>query len=237
MPTSPLAPLLQHLRRAASPTDGGLTDGQLLEAFVTARDEAAFEALVRRHGPMVLGVCCRILRDTHDAEDAFQATFLVLARKAGSIHKQPSVGSWLYGVAYRISRQAQRRLARQGRREHPRPEALPERPDPYPEPGQEVSLREALAILDEELGRLPEKFRAPVVLCYLQGKTNEEAARELGCPAGTVFSRLSRGREMLRHRLTRRGMVLSASVLARLADPNAAPAGALVLSTFKAALR
>src|SRR5262245_49668517 len=129
MPTSPLAPLLQHLRRAASPTEGGLTDGQLLDAFVTARDEAAFEILVGRHGPMVLGVCRRILRDTHDAEDAFQATFLVLARKAASVVPREMVGNWLYGVACRTASKAKSLAARRREKERevrqtPRPEPL-----------------------------------------------------------------------------------------------------------------
>jgi RNA polymerase sigma factor (sigma-70 family) len=209
--------------------DTGPSDAQLLDAFARGGEEAAFTLLVRRHGRLVWGVCRRVLRDPHDAEDAFQATFLVLAKKAASIRKQSSVGSWLYGVAYRLACQLRKRAARRRRHEGAAPdESREEPPDPRPEPAPELSLREALAILDEEVGRLPQKFRDPVVLCYLQGKTNEEAARELRCPAGTVKGRLLRARELLCARLTRRGAALSAAALAVLlataAEAAVAPA-------------
>jgi RNA polymerase sigma factor (sigma-70 family) len=210
-------------------TDTGPSDAHLLEAFTRAGQEAAFDQLVRRHGRLVWSVCRRVLRDPHDAEDAFQATFLVLARKASSIRKQSSVGSWLHGVAYRLSSRMRHRLEHRHRHERPGPaETQDEQTDSSREPVQELSLREALAILDEEVDRLPEKFRAPVVLYYLQGKTNEEAARELRCPAGTLKSRLLRARELLCARLTQRGVALSAAslsvLLATTAEAAMAPA-------------
>jgi RNA polymerase sigma factor (sigma-70 family) len=219
--------------------DTAPSDAQLLDAFARGGEETAFTLLVQRHGRLVWGVCRRVLRDPHDAEDAFQATFLVLARKASSIRKQSSLGSWLYGVAFRLSCQLRKRLVRQRRHEQtgPNPDELDtDRPDPHPEPAQELSLREALTILDEEVGRLPEKFRAPVVLCYLQGKTNEEAARDLRCPAGTLKSRLLRARELLSARLTQRGAALSAGsltvLLATAADAAVPPTRAAVASAM-----
>ncbi|HZY87433.1 MAG TPA: sigma-70 family RNA polymerase sigma factor [Gemmataceae bacterium] len=192
------------LRAVAAPAGGALSDAQLLERFTTARDEAAFETLLWRHGPMVLGTCRRVLRHPQDAEDAFQATFLVLARKAGAIGKRESVGSWLYKVAYRAALRARARAARQ-----PRSGAA------WPEPAAPEARRPAddlRPVLDAELNRLPEKYRAPLVLHYLEGKTVEQAARELGCPSGTLASRLARGRELLRDRLARRGVALTAAL-------------------------
>src|SRR5262245_20697592 len=164
MATNRLRNALEHLRHALAPTgEGGPTDGQLLARFAATRDEAAFEALLRRHGPMVLGVCRRVLRHAQDAEDAFQATFLVLARKAGSVSNGEAVGSWLYGVASRTAREALAVQARRRARETqvqdmPHPEVQPEEfPDWQP-------------LLDQELSRLPEKYRAPLVLCELEGK-------------------------------------------------------------------
>src|SRR5262249_53529694 len=151
-------------------------DADLLERFAVRGDEAAFEALVRRFGPMVLGVCRRILGDAHDAEDAFQATFLALAKKARGVRKRGAVGSWLYGVAYRTASRARADAA--GRQSRERQAPLP----PAADPVQEAIRHDLQAVLDEEMNRLPKKYRSPLVLCYLEGRTNAEAARELGCP-------------------------------------------------------
>jgi Flp pilus assembly protein CpaB len=224
--------LIHYLRRLPESENAQqLTDGQLLERYLRRRDEWAFVALVRRHAPMVLGVCRRVLRHADDAEDAFQATFLVLVRKAAAIGKRESVGSWLYKVAYRVSFRA--RQAAYKRRLVERQVALP-------------TAREATAdelwwelrtLLDEELARLPEKYRNSLVVCYLEGKTKEEAARQLGCPPGTISSRLARGREILRSRLAQRGVVVSAAGLATAMSSGSASASAsLVDSTVQAAL-
>ncbi len=225
--------ILQHFRRVLStqPADA-LSDGQLLERFTKHRDASAFEALVQRHGPMVLGVCRRVLADEHDAEDAFQATLLVLVRKAASIRQHESVGSWLYGVAYRIALKARALAARRAWHER---QVLQRSP---PDALAEVVWHDLRPILDEEVNRLPEKYRAPVVLCHLQGKTNEEAARHLRCPLGTVKIRLARARTLLQTRLTRRGCTLSAAALGGLLEQSAAPAAvptALAASTVKIA--
>ncbi len=234
MATSTLNPVIDQLRRAVLLPDGaGLTDGQLLESFVSRQDEAAFAALVRRHGPMVLGVCRRVLRHHHDAEDACQATFLVLARKAGSVVPRDMAANWLYGVAYRTARKTRTLLARHRVRETqvtemPKSEAT--------EPDH--CWRDLQPLLDQELRRLPDKYRVPIVLCDLEGKTGKEAARQLGWPEGTVASRLSRGRRTLAQRLTRRGLALSAGSLAAVVSRNAASAGvptSLVSCTVKAA--
>jgi len=189
-------------RDAAQPTDG-----QLLQRFAAGQDEGAFALLVRRHGAMVLGVCRRVLDNEHDAEDAFQATFLVLARQAQSIRKLESVGSWLYGVAYRISLRARADAARR--------RALEEQARTMPEqdPFVEAAWRELRPVLDEEVNRLPPKYRDPIILCYLEGKTNTEAARALGWTKGTVSGRLARARELLRSRLVRRGVTVTPALL------------------------
>src|SRR5262249_45381533 len=155
-----------------------------LERFVAHREEAAFAALVQRHGAMVLGVCRRVLHHEHDAEDACQATFFVLARKAASVRNRESVGSWLHGVAFRVARDL--RDARARRRAQPWPEGDVAQVEAEPE----VTRREVQAALDEELQRLPDKFRAPLVLCYLQGKTRDEAAHQLRWTPGTLRGRL-----------------------------------------------
>jgi len=218
---------------AAAQATQGCTDRQLLERYVSGGDEEAFTALVRRHGPMVIGVCRRFLREIHDAEDAFQATFLVLARKAASIRKRESVGSWLHGVALRVARKARGENACRSKREqgHPLPPAV--------DPADDVSWGEVRTVLDEELGRLPAAYRAPLILCYLEGQTQDEAARRLGVSKSTFRRRLERGRRLLQGRLTRRGVTLSAGLCASLVSGTtgsaAVPKG-LTAATVKTAL-
>jgi polysaccharide export outer membrane protein len=226
--------VLSHLHHVALIHEcGDLTDAQLLERFLRRHNEIAFSALVRRYGPMVLGVCRRVLAHHHDADDAFQATFLVLVRKAASIRPHSCVGPWLYGVAYRTalkarSSAARRRSAEQkAGRERSLTAPADTRYDPSP-------------LLDEELGRLPEKYRAPVVLCLLQGKSRKAAAGLLGWSEGTLSGRLARAKQVLGERLRRRGVVPAAGALiASAAEGVAAPApvpGLLVAGTVKAAL-
>src|SRR5579883_1533870 len=189
-------------------TLAGLSDGQLLDRFVNQREEAAFAALLRRHGPMVLHVCRRVLGRIQDAEDVFQAAFLLLARKGGMIRKRDAVGSWLHGVAYRLAVRAKAQARRRQAHEH---QAASLR---RAEPTLEAAWSEVQAVLDEELRCLPAKYRAVLVLCYLEGQTQEEAARHLGCPLGTVRSRLARARSLFQKRLVRRGLALSGAALA-----------------------
>jgi RNA polymerase sigma factor (sigma-70 family) len=207
------------------------TDKELLQRFLENREEAAFAALVQRHGPMVLSVCRYVVQNAADAEDAFQATFLVLVRRAASIRRPQLLGNWLYGVAYRVAARARVQAARRRARETSEVEMIAT--DPCRE-GNEWS-----PVLHQELNHLPEKYRAPMVLCYLQGKTNQEAARLLAWPVGTVKGRLTRARELLRRRLTRRGVTLSGSLLAVALGPGAGSAAvpaALVDSTVRAAM-
>jgi len=185
----------------------------LLERFIRRCEEPAFEALLKRHGPMVLGVCQRMLHHRQDAEDACQATFLVLARKAASIGKRASVGSWLYKVAYHVAVRARKQAAAQRKREGSAP------PRTAADPLAEVTGRELLTLLDAELQNLPERYRAPLVHCYLEGQTRDEAARQLGCSESTVNRRLEQGKDQLRKRLARRGLTLPAALLA-LAPPG-----------------
>jgi RNA polymerase sigma factor (sigma-70 family) len=213
-----------------------MTDRQLLERFAARRDEEAFAQMVQRHGPLVLGVCRQILRHEQDAEDAFQATFLVLSRKAGSIRSAEALPNWLYGVASRLATRMKAAALRRQAREV----ALVDCPTPEPGPGGE--LQELGPVLHEEIGRLPDKYRIPFVLCYLDGMTNEEAARLLGCPPGTVFSRLARAREGLRARLRRRGLMvasaaLAAALLGLSQQASAAVPPPLVSTTLRAAMR
>jgi RNA polymerase sigma factor (sigma-70 family) len=210
----------------------GETDRQLLQRFATQRDGAAFEALVHRHGGMVWRVCRQVLGEAHAAEDAFQATFLVLVRKAGSVGRPELLANWLYGVARRVALRARKTRARRETHERPGAEALAaaaveDAPRHDPEP-----------VLHEELERLPAKYRSPMVLCYLEGRTNEEAAQQLQWPVGTLKVRLLRGREILRTRLVRRGLVLSAAVLTTslAAEAAAAVPPALAVTTTRAAL-
>ncbi len=232
MAQASLNPILRYLRRLNGAQEGGqLSDAQLLERFVSRRDEAAFEVLVWRYGPLVLGVCRRLLRREQDAEDAFQATFLALVRKAATIGKGASVGSWLYKVAYRVALRARARSAKLSA-SAPLTEEVP-----APDTAPEALWRDLRPILDEEVSRLPRKYREAVVLCYLEGKTNAEAARLLGCPRGTVVSRLASARERLRVRLARRGVTVSAGLLASLMTARAAALPpALVNATLKTVL-
>ncbi len=212
-----------------------LTDGQLLERFATDRDDAAelaFAALVERHGPMVRRVCRGVLADPHDTQDAFQATFLVLVRKARALWVRDSLGPWLHQVAYRTASCARSSAAR--RRRHERGAARPEAAG-LVEPADELER-----LLHQEIDRLPERYRAPVVLCDLEGHTHEQAARDLGWPVGTVKSRLSRGRERLRGRLLRRGLTPDAGLIASALRPDGplAPiSSAIVDTTVVAATR
>ena len=167
----------------------GLSDRQILERFVDGRDETAFETLLGRHGPMVFNVCRQLLRDPHDVEDAFQAVFLVLVRKASGIRVEGSLGPWLYKVAHRVAARARANRRRMGAREIVAAKYFAESPA-----DDGLDRLEDAGVIQEELGRLPERLRAPLVLCYLQGMTHEQAADQLGCPVGTVRSRLSRGR-------------------------------------------
>ncbi len=209
-------------------TAAALGEGQLLRRFAADRDEAAFEALMTRHGPMVLGTCRRMLVDPRDVEDAFQATFLVLARRAGSIRDADRLGPWLHGVARRVAGRARALAARRGAVEKPGGE------DRAVVPADAFEGAELRAAIDEELSRLPEKYRAPLVLCYLEGLTHDEAALQLRWPVGTVRSRLAGGRDRLRTRLTRRGLAPSAAALPAL-PPVAAIPEALLSTTARLA--
>jgi RNA polymerase sigma factor (sigma-70 family) len=206
---------VRHIRRL---DDALVTDRQLLEAFAAGDRGAAFGRLVERHGPMVCGVCNRVLRNAADADDAFQATFLVLAKQARSRGWHDSVANYLYGVAYRTALRARGRAARRKHHE----ERVP--PRPAASPDDRISLDELRAALDEELTRLPEKFRLPVLLCCVHDRTIEEAASTLGLPATTVKGRLQQGRELLRDRLASRGFALGVGVLAALSHAGTATA-------------
>jgi RNA polymerase sigma factor (sigma-70 family) len=233
MASAPFGAVMRHLfqrlgaRPAADPSDAGL-----LAQFATERDEAAFAELVRRHGPLVLGVCRRVLRDADAADDVFQAAFLVLARKAGSLDGRRPLGCWLYTVARNLA--LKHRLA-DARRQAREKEAGAMRNSPS---SDQTDQREAAAVLDAELGQLPEKYRAPLVLCHLQGLTHEAAARELGWPAGSIAKRLARGLDLLRDRLTGRGIALPATGLAALLGEHvsAAVSPALVVQLSRAAV-
>jgi RNA polymerase sigma factor (sigma-70 family) len=210
--------VIRHLRRASLLHDDSLTDGQLLERFLSRRDEAAFEALLRRHAPMVLGVCRRVLRSEPDAEDAFQATFLVLVRKAATLQSRELVGHWLYGVAYRTAQKARamaaRRRVREGRAGN---RAAPDGPGGDPWQG-------LLPLLDQELSRLPDRYRVPLILCDLEGGTRRDVARRLGLPEGTLSSRLAMARKLLRRRLARHAPAVSIGALATALAPGGASA-------------
>lgn len=233
MATGQLDTVLRHLRRTAQAEDGpARADGELLERFIARRDEQAFATLVRRHGPMVLGVCRRLLRNETDAEDAFQATFLVLARKASSIRPRGMVGNWLYGVACNTARKARAASARRRAKES-EAGTMPRSTAPN------ESWQQLQFLLDAELEALPDKYRVPIVLCDLEGKTRKEAARHLRWAEGTVASRLARARVLLARRLARHGLTLSGGALAALlahGEASACVPVALLSSTVKAAL-
>ena len=219
----------------------GVPDSQLLERFVIRRDsegETAFAILVARHGPMVLGVCRYLLRDVHSADDAFQAVFLVLARRAGSIRQPDLLGPWLHGVATRIARKARAQTSRRIRREQCEVE-MNDIESVGPEANPRSIDDEDATALHEEIGRLPERYRRAVVLCHFEGLTHGEAARRLGCAPGTVGSLVSRARELLRTRLARRGLSASSLALGAALEPRiatAAVSSALERATVRAAL-
>jgi RNA polymerase sigma factor (sigma-70 family) len=203
-----------------------LLDEQLLARFFGQREDAAFAALVERHGPLVYGVCSRVLRDVNDAQDAFQATFLVLVRKGETLSEPGRLANWLFGVAYRTARKVRTRAVTRTRHERAAPLPAATEVD-------SMTLSELKAILDEEIAALPEKYALPLVLCYLEGRTNGEAAAQLGWPEGSMSRRLARARELLKARLVQRGLALSAALLAALfAKPLvAAPPPELVEAT------
>ena len=224
--------VIRHIRRAAILCEDGGSDAVLLDQFATQHDDDAFEALVRRHGPMVLGVCRRVVGHDADAEDAFQATFLVLARKAGTLIRRDLLGNWLYGVAYRSALEARSRMLRQ------RSHELPVKDYPQLEQEAQAERNELSELLDRELSRLTDKYRVPVVLCELEGRSRKEVAQLLNIPEGTLSSRLAAARRILSERLSKRGLAVSAAVVgAALAnnDASAAVPTALIHSTVATA--
>jgi RNA polymerase sigma factor (sigma-70 family) len=233
MATDETNPLLQHLRRlTVTARAEGASDRELVDSFVADRDAAAFTTLFRRHGPMVRSLCRRVLRNEQEADDALQATFLVFARKAHSLRARDMLSSWLYGVAYRTALKARCSAARRRAHEAAAPVRVP------PEPLTEMTVSEAQRVVDQELARLPEKFRGPLVLCCLEGLARDEAARQLGCTVSVLKSRLEQARELLRGRLGRRGLTLPAALLSLGmlgTSVQAAVSPALVVSTGKAA--
>src|SRR5579864_6978725 len=233
MATAPMDTVIRHLRHTILRYDAvGKTDGQLLSCFIEAKDETAFSALVRRHGPLVWSVCRRVLGNHHDAEDAFQATFLVLVRRASSVMPREMVANWLYGVASQTARKAKATRSKRRARETQTLE-MPEPAVPELDRGNDLHHQ-----LHQALAGLPLKFRIALILCYLEGKTRTEAARQLGVPEGTLAAWLARGRALLAKRLARCGLVLSAGALtAALAQSTAAASVpvSLVSSTIQAA--
>lgn len=234
MANAQLGAVVRHLQTVAGlspPVEP--TDVQLMERFLAGRDEAAFTTLLHRHGPMVLSVADRVVRNADDAEDVFQATFLLLARKASTIRRHDSVSSWLHGVAHRLALKVRTRGMRRQSHERQARTMHPARPE------SELAWHELQATLDAALTELPAAYRSALVLCYREGKTHEEIARQLGCPLGTVRSRVARGRKLLHSRLTRRGLSLSAATAVTVAAAGPAPAAVppgLAGATVKAAL-
>jgi RNA polymerase sigma factor (sigma-70 family) len=231
MANAQLTGVVRHIRRLVKASASAqVLDSQLLQRFITQHDEAAFTELVGRHGGMVLGVCRSVLRHTHDAEDVFQATFLLLALRAASIRNRTSLASWLHGVAYRLAQQARRKAAR--RRTHE--QRIPD--ENTGDAMDDMTWRDLRQAVHQEMSRLPEKLRAPILLCCLEGKTRDEAARQLGCTPGTLKGRLERGRSLLRRRLARRGLAPSAFLATLLSERTAAAVpGALLGATVRAA--
>jgi RNA polymerase sigma factor (sigma-70 family) len=231
MTTSTMGTAIKRLRYTLQLHEDATQDALLLKRFIEHRDEAAFATIVRRHGPMVMGVCRRLLQDQHDAEDAFQVTFFVLIRKAASIAKRELLANWLYGVAHNTAIKARAINMKRRARE----KQVAEMPDPMV--GERtVACEGILAVLDQELSRLPEKYRVPIILCDLEGKTRRQAAALLACPEGSVSSRLARGRAMLAKRLNRQGVVAPAggitAVLVQQAASASVPSG-IFASTIK----
>ena len=233
MATGEIGEVIRRLRRTVLlRVEAGLTDAELLESFLSRRDEAAMEVLVRRHAPMVWGVCRRVLGNHHDAEDAFQAAFLVLVRRAASIASRELLANWLYGVAHQTALKARATTARRKGRER-QVTVMPE-----PAVADQDVWDDLGSLLDQELSRLPDKYRAVIVLCDLEGKSRKDAAGQFGLPEGTVASRLSRARSMLAKRLTQRGVVISGGSLAAVLLQKAASAAvptSVVAPTVKAA--
>ncbi|HWY85964.1 MAG TPA: sigma-70 family RNA polymerase sigma factor, partial [Gemmataceae bacterium] len=222
MPTTQFNKIIDYLYRTTRPRDGDITDGQLLARYTMNRDEAAFAAILRRHGPMVWGLCRRVLRSDHDAADAFQGCFLVLVRRASSIASTELLANWLYGVALRTALHA-RTAASKRRVKESHAAALREHEGPRSDRWGDL-----LPLLDEELSRLADKYRAPILLCDLEGKTRKQAAAQLGIPEGTVAGRLARARALLAKRLSRHG-ILGLSLAAALPEiAGAAPVPASV---------
>jgi RNA polymerase sigma factor (sigma-70 family) len=218
MATARIGSFLRQLKRGmAAEMLSEEPDQALVERLLTGRDEAAFEALVRRHGPMVYRVCWRVLQHGEDSEDAFQATFLLLARKLLTLKERSSLASWLHGVAHRVALDAKRQVARRRRHEG----QVPVSP---PVPADEISWREVRTVLDTELASLPEKLRSPLILFYLEGRTQDEAARQLGWSKSTLLRRLEEARSALGRRLTRKGLVWPAALAGVLLSDCVAPA-------------
>jgi RNA polymerase sigma factor (sigma-70 family) len=226
--TTPVPPLT-HLLRQLAPEGNSVPDAELLRRYADHRDEAAFELLLWRHGGMVWGVCRRVAPDHGAAEDAFQATALALARHAGAVRAARSVAGWLYRVAYRAA------FAVRSRRREEAVARIPDRPAPGPDPAETAAARDLAGVIDAELNRLPDTFRLPFVLCELEGRSNAEAAALLGCPVGTVESRLTRARARLRDRLFRRGVTLSLGAFAAVQIPGSVHAAAVRAASDPAA--
>jgi RNA polymerase sigma factor (sigma-70 family) len=230
--TSVVDTFIGHLRQSLLLRDeGDRTDGQLLDSFIDRKDESAFAALMYRHSPMVLSVCRRIARNQHDAEDAFQATFLVLVRKASSVRPRQMVANWLHGVACRTATKAKTLRAKRQMRE----QNVAQMPEPETKPNDRQ--HDLQPLLDRELRNLPEIYRLPILLCDLEGKSIKDATRQLDWPQGTLAGRLIRGRRMLAKRLSQRGVMLSCGLLAEILTQKAVSASVpawLLESTFKA---
>lgn len=212
--------------RGKCPDLVNLNDTDLLARFFQDKVDAAFATIVERHGPLVYGVCRRILADPNDAEDAFQATFLVLVRKGGTLRDPARLSSWLYGVAHRTARKLRAKAMLRTKSER-QASQMPTKSDHH-----DMTYDELQAVLDEEIAQLPEKYALPLILCYLEGKTNAQAAAQLGWPEGSISRRLSRARELLKARLSRRGLAISIALITAV---FARPASAAVPSSLLAA--